>query len=240
MSKNKKKILSIAAFLTLIVVVGYVKLKNQEPKTCFIEDFREFHDLSEKEMYQMKSGFRVSYLSLNKGKKGSRPIVVFSLYTHATVQKGFEEGYQNEQECYKAACEWMKMPADKRKVDMREAADLVIDFALKEGWKDYYLYVQLFCAGHHVLYDYERDALWVPEDEETRIEMCEKFGSFAREDVAKTQAGQDYLVEMGWAYWDKKKFKIRHDDAGSACYISIGSDGDVMDMRDIYRGAVRK
>lgn len=106
---------------------------------------------------------------------------------------------KNQDEVYN----WLQLPIKERKADLRECAELVIKYAQNNNWKnDYYLYVDLanVYGGCNIIYDYEKDEIWIPNCENTFIEMYEKFNTFYKKDLEETQDGIDFLVDKNLAY----------------------------------------
>ena len=106
---------------------------------------------------------------------------------------------KNQDETYK----WIQFTANEKKSDLKECANLVIDYAENSNWdNDYYLYISLtgIYSGCDIIYDYEKDELWIPNCENTFVKMYEKFNTFYKKDLENTQEGIDFLVNNDLAY----------------------------------------
>lgn len=98
--------------------------------------------------------------------------------------------------------QWLQHSHDERKTELRQCANLVIDFAKSEGWKnDYYLYVEItnIYDSCSIVYDYERDSIYIPNCEEVFIDMYKDFGTFSKKDLSETPTGKNFLIEKGLA-----------------------------------------
>lgn len=109
--------------------------------------------------------------------------------------------------------QWLQLSADKRKDDMKEMADLVIEYAKNNKWSnDYYLYVEVgeIYGGCCITYDYEKDEIWIPNCENIYIQMYEKFNTFYKKDLEETQEGLDFLVDNNLAYIKHNQVEYRN------------------------------
>ena len=52
-----------------------------------------------------------------------------------------------------------------------------------------------------VVYDYEKDIIYIPNAENIYKEMFEQFGTFNVKDVAEADGGADFIVDNNLGYW---------------------------------------
>lgn len=127
-------------------------------------------------------------------------------------------------ESHEKTYQWLQLSPEERKVDLRECADLVINYAKDNNWSnDYYLYIQAVEVydGCNIVYDYENDTIWIPNCENKFIEMYEKFGTFYKKELKESQNGIDFLVENELAYIKHNQVEYRNIFSYTV-YISDG------------------
>ena len=115
---------------------------------------------------------------------------------------------------------WLTSPMD----DYRECAEMVIKYAKNENWdNNYYLYIctRNIYGDCDVIYDYEKDLIYIPNSENVYKEMYEKFGTYHIKDVADLDGGTDFIADNNLGYW--KHNELETNDATS--YTIFLNDG---------------
>lgn len=110
-------------------------------------------------------------------------------------------------------CQWLQSSPDERKADLKECGDMVTKYAQDNNWSnDYYLYVMVsnIYDGCSIVYDYEQDKIYIPNCENTFLEMYQKFGTFYKKELEETQEGIDFLVENNLAYIKHNQIEYRN------------------------------
>lgn len=187
-NKYMKRILAIMISL-FIVLTSLSGCKSKD--TNMRDSFTEFYsDTFEKNVFYTAANTEMSVASLYKENSSRNARVVLSLVLGAS-DKTRNLSYQ-----------WLQHSYDERKKDLRQCGNLVVDFAKNEGWKnDYYLFVKIIDIydSCNIVYDYENDSIYIPNCEDTFIDMYQEFGTFSKENLSKTQVGKDFLIENGLA-----------------------------------------
>lgn len=119
---------------------------------------------------------------------------------------------------------WLTSPISKRMDDYRECAEMVIKYAKNENWdNNYYLYIctRNIYGDCDVIYDYEKDLIYIPNSENVYKEMYEKFGTYHIKDVADLDGGTDFIADNTLGYW--KHNELEKNDATS--YTIFLNDG---------------
>lgn len=108
--------------------------------------------------------------------------------------------------------QWITSPVNVRMDDYRECAEMVIKYAKNENWdNDYYLYVNTrnIYGSCDVVYDYEKDIIYIPNTENIYKEMYEQFGTFHAKDVAEADGGTDFIIDNNLGYWQHNELETK-------------------------------
>ena len=108
--------------------------------------------------------------------------------------------------------QWITSPVNVRMDDYRECAEMVIKYAKNENWdNDYYLYVNTrnIYGSCDVVYDYEKDMIYIPNAENIYKEMYEQFGTFHAKDVAEADGGTDFIIDNNLGYWQHNELETK-------------------------------
>lgn len=120
--------------------------------------------------------------------------------------------------------QWITSPIGVRMDDCRECAEMVIKYAKNKKWdNDYYLYVNIgdVYGSCDVVYDYEKDIIYIPNVENTYKEMYEKFGTFSVKDVAEAVNGPDFIIDNNLGQWQHNELETR-DVTSYSIYLNDG------------------
>lgn len=110
--------------------------------------------------------------------------------------------------------QWLQLSPDKRKADLKESGDMVVKYAQDNNWStDYYLYVDVCQVydGCSIVYDYEQDKIWIPNCENSFLEMYQKFGTFYKKELEENEEGVKFLVENNLAYIKHKEVEYSNN-----------------------------
>lgn len=141
--------------------------------------------------FETSLGTEVCIVNLSKEEASAHPRVIL------TVDIGSGADYES------IFYQWLQLSPTERKAELRECADLVIQYAQNKKWENnYYLYVELITTYNFssIVYNYETDEIWIPKFESDFIEMYEKFNTFTKNNLETTQEGIDFLLEKNWAH----------------------------------------
>lgn len=108
--------------------------------------------------------------------------------------------------------QWITSSVNVRMDDYRECAEMVIKYAKNENWdNDYYLYVNTrnIYGSCDVVYDYEKDIIYIPNAENIYKEMYEQFDTFHAKDVAKADGGTNFIIDNNLGYWQHNKLETK-------------------------------
>ena len=108
--------------------------------------------------------------------------------------------------------QWITSPVNVRMDDYRECAEMVIKYAKNENWdNDYYLYVNTrnIYGSCDIIYDYEKDMIYIPNAENIYKEMYEQFGTFHAKDVAEADGGTDFIIDNNLGYWQHNELETK-------------------------------
>lgn len=108
--------------------------------------------------------------------------------------------------------QWIISPVNVRMDDYRECAEMVIKYAKNENWdNDYYLYVNTrnIYGSCDVVYDYEKDMIYIPNAENIYKEMFEQFGTFNVKDIAEADNGSDFIIDNNLGYWQHNELETK-------------------------------
>lgn len=120
--------------------------------------------------------------------------------------------------------DWLQLSPEERKSELKECGDMVIQYAKDNNWSnDYYLYVNLCQVydGCNIVYDYEQNSIWIPNCENTFIEMYKKFNTFYKKNLEESQEGIDFLIEKDLVYIKHDQVEYNHTSSYNI-YISDG------------------
>ena len=198
----KRKIHKIL-LLTSIVTFGVLFLCSCSKKTSeegLTDSFLEYSlgktDGKCNRVFTTSNGTEMVVSELQK-EDSSSPKVILSVDIGNTDIK--EKLYQ-----------WITSPVSVRMDDYRECAEMVIKYAKNENWdNDYYLYVNTrnIYGSCDVVYDYEKDMIYIPNAENTYKEMYEQFGTFNVKDVAESDNGSDFIIDNNLGQWQHNELE---------------------------------
>lgn len=185
----KSKMLLIALFC-----VGLYCLSGcgKRDRNDFRENFNEFlgkeypqdasHDINQHNNFIFDSGINLYFLDLEKSNDNQTYIILTVLF-------------EDENSLYK----WINNETDERKLTLKECGDIIIKYAKENNWNnDYYLFIKMqdtYDVGCNIVYDYETNDIWIPNVEYIYRTMFEKFNTFDRDIIYKTEEGRDFLIE---------------------------------------------
>ena len=176
------------------------KMTEREKFTSFLGE--------EGTVIRSKSGIDMCVVSLDK-ENSSTPKVVIQISPNESL--------------YTQTYNWMCLSATEQKEDLKDFGDKVISYAKEENWdNDYYLYVSFICSDISIVYDYEMDTLWIPNNIDAYKEMYEKFNTLAKSKLTETEEGQNFLVENNFATIKHNEVEMSHSDMCYTVYISNG------------------
>lgn len=201
MQRRIKKIM----LLTSIVTAGVLCLCSCSKKTSeegLTDSFLEYSlgktDGKYNRVFTTSNGTEMVVSELQK-EDSSSPKMILSVDIGNTDIK--EKLYQ-----------WITSPVSVRMDDYRECAEMVIKYAKNEHWNnDYYLYVNTrnIYGSCDVVYDYEKDMIYIPNAENTYKEMYEQFGTFHVKDVAEADNGSDFIVDNNLGQWQHNELETK-------------------------------
>lgn len=198
--KNKEKILVIVPIIIcMLFLYSCSKKTSGEGLTdSFLEYSLGKTDGKCNRVFTTSNGTEMVVCELQKEDAAS-PKVVLSVDIGNTDIK--EKLYQ-----------WITSPVSVRMDDYRECAEMVIKYAKNENWdNDYYLYVNTrnIYGSCDVVYDYEKDMIYIPNAENTYKEMYEQFGTFNVKDVAEADGGSDYIIDNNLGQWQHNELETK-------------------------------
>lgn len=121
--------------------------------------------------------------------------------------------------------QWITSPVSMRMDDYRECAEMVIKYAKNENWNNnYYLYVKTsnIYGSCDIVYDYEKDIIYIPNKENIHKEMYEKFGTYNVKDVAELDGGADFIIDNNLGHWKHNELETTY----STSYTVYMHDGE--------------
>ena len=207
MGCNKK-----AIFLFFILIFG-LNLCSCSNKFDLKEDFISCNETKlNNQIFSTSTGHDMIILNFEKEDTSTNPKVVLTLGIGGVAT-------DNE-----ATYKWLQLSPEERKSELKEFGNLVIQYAKDNNWKnDYYLYIVVSYVydGNNIIYDYEQDSIWIPNCEDTFIEMYEKFNTFYKKNLEESQDGIDFLISKDLAYMKHDQVEYNHTSSYSV-YISDG------------------
>lgn len=198
--KNKEKILIIIPIIICMLFLCSCSKKTSEEGLT--DNFLEY-SLGKKDgkcnrVFTTSNGTEIVVSELQK-EDATSPKVILSVDIGNTDIK--EKLYQ-----------WITSPVSVRMDDYQECAEMVIKYAKNENWdNDYYLYVNTrnIYGSCDVIYDYEKDMIYIPNAENTYKEMYEQFGTFNVKDVAEADGGADFIVDNNLGQWQHNELETK-------------------------------
>ena len=210
--KNKEKISIIVPII--ICVLCLCSCSNKTPDEKLTDSFLEYSlgktDGKFNRVFTTSNGTEMVVSELQK-EDATSPKVILSVDIGNTDIK--EKLYQ-----------WITSPVSVRMDNYRECAEMVIKYAKNENWNnDYYLYVNTrnIYGSCDVVYDYEKDMIYIPNAENIYKEMYEQFGTFHVKDVAEADNGSDFIIDNNLGYWQHNELEIK-DATSYSIYLHDG------------------
>lgn len=207
-----KKIIGIV--LAVILCLGAVGCSNsQSNKDKFVKYIKENYESNDNiGRVVLPSGYKLTsgLFSIEKEKDSYLPKVVIGYDIFPSDDNFYLQGF------------------DKIKEDMKFIGDMAISYADSQNWdNDYYLYVQIYIpwTADNLVYDYELEALYAPEDYSKRINLYKEFGSFYVDDVAEMDGGMEYLIENRFGVIKHGKFEKLRSVFDLGPNVFIDDDG---------------
>lgn len=153
---------------------------------------------------------RFDLMSIKKEQNSYYPMVVMKL-----MIDGMDENF------YQNKYDFIKKSNDEKLDILRKAGDLLVEFAQSQEWdNNYYLYVDLYRVPENdYVYDYKDNVLYVPNDEELYVTMYEKFQTFDKDELTKSQEGIDFLISNKMAAYKHNELEIDYPLTGFNVYI---------------------
>lgn len=204
--------LSKKAILILLIVLSVITLCSCSSDTDLKDNFINYYknELNNK-TFTTSTNKEMIIIDLEK-ENSSNPKVIF------TVCIGGESSIND------VTYDWLQLSPEERKSELRECGDMLVQYAKDNNWSNnYYIYVRLCQVydGCDVIYDYEQDSIWIPNCEDTFVEMYEKFNTFYKKNLEESQDGIDFLISKDLAYIKHDQVEYNHTSSYSV-YISDG------------------
>ena len=205
-----KRLFLIVICLIILTNLCACNSSNKDLKSDFLN---YYSDEFEKYIFHTPNGTEMYVVNLKKENTENNPKVVLDLIIGVTDD---ELKYQ-----------WLQKTPDERKNDLKYCANLVIDYAKANGWKNnYYLYIVADetskSYGYDAVYDFEQDNLYVPNSENIIIQMYEQFGTLSTSKILETQAGTDFLLNNGFVTLKHNEIETQYHSRSYTVYISDG------------------
>ena len=204
--------LSKKAILILLIVLSVITLCSCSSDTDLKDNIINYYknELNNK-TFTTSTNKEMIIIDLEK-ENSSNPKVIF------TVCIGGESSIND------VTYDWLQLSPKERKSELRECGDMLVQYAKDNNWSNnYYIYVRLCQVydGCDVIYDYEQDSIWIPNCEDTFVEMYEKFNTFYKKNLEESQDGIDFLISKDLAYIKHDQVEYNHTSSYSV-YISDG------------------
>lgn len=198
--KNKEKISIIVPIIVCILCLCSCSKKTPDEKltNSFLEYSLGKTDGKFNRIFTTSNGTEMVVSELQK-EDATSPKVILSVDIGNTNFKN--QIYQ-----------WITSPVNVRMDDYRECAEMVIKYAKNENWdNDYYLYVNTrnIYGSCDIVYDYEKDMIYIPNAENIYKEMFEQFGTFNVKDVAEADGGTDFIIDNNLGYWQHNELETK-------------------------------
>lgn len=198
--KNKEKISIIVPIIVCILCLCSCSKKTPDEKLTdsFLEYSLGKTDGKFNRVFTTSNGTEMVMSELQK-EDATSPKVILSVDIGNTDFKN--QIYQ-----------WITSPVNVRMDDYRECAEMVIKYAKNENWdNDYYLYVNTrnIYGSCDIVYDYEKDMIYIPNAENTYKEMYEQFGTFYTKDITEADNGSDFIINNNLGYWQHNELETK-------------------------------
>lgn len=198
--KNKERFLiTVPIIICMLCLCSCSKKTSEEGMTnSFLEYSLGKMDGKYNRVFTTSNGTEMVVSELQK-ENATSPKVILSVDIGNTDIK--EKLYQ-----------WITSPVNVRMDDYRECAEMVIKYAKNENWdNDYYLYVNTrnIYGSCDVVYDYEKDMIYIPNAENIYKEMFEQFGTFNVKDIAEADNGSDFIIDNNLGYWQHNELETK-------------------------------
>jgi len=198
--KNKERFLiTVPIIICMLCLCSCSKKTSEEGMTnSFLEYSLGKTDGKYNRVFTTSNGTEMVVSELQK-ENATSPKVILSVDIGNTDIK--EKLYQ-----------WITSPVNVRMDDYRECAEMVIKYAKNENWdNDYYLYVNTrnIYGSCDVVYDYEKDMIYIPNAENIYKEMFEQFGTFNVKDIAEADNGSDFIIDNNLGYWQHNELETK-------------------------------
>lgn len=198
--KNKEKISIIVPIIVCILCLCSCSKKTPDEKLTdsFLEYSLGKTDGKFNRVFTTSNGTEMVVSELQK-EDATSPKVILSVDIGNTDFKN--QIYQ-----------WITSPVNVRMDDYRECAEMVIKYAKNENWdNDYYLYVNTrnIYGSCDIVYDYEKDMIYIPNAENTYKEMYEQFGTFYTKDITEADNGSDFIINNNLGYWQHNELETK-------------------------------
>lgn len=198
--KNKERFLiTVPIIICMLCLCSCSKKTSEEGMTnSFLEYSLGKTDGKYNRVFTTSNGTEMVVSELQK-ENATSPKVILSVDIGNTDIK--EKLYQ-----------WIISPVNVRMDDYRECAEMVIKYAKNENWdNDYYLYVNTrnIYGSCDVVYDYEKDMIYIPNAENIYKEMFEQFGTFNVKDIAEADNGSDFIIDNNLGYWQHNELETK-------------------------------
>lgn len=198
--KNKEKISIIVPIIVCILCLCSCSKKTPDEKLTdsFLEYSLGKTDGKFNRVFTTSNGTEMVVSELQK-EDATSPKVILSVDIGNTDFKN--QIYQ-----------WITSPVNVRMDDYRECAEMVIKYAKNENWdNDYYLYVNTrnIYGSCDIVYDYEKDMIYIPNAENTYKEMYEQFSTFYTKDITEADNGSDFIINNNLGYWQHNELETK-------------------------------
>ena len=207
MKLYKKRMLLFLLYLATVSLCSCSADKDMK------EDFVDYYgeQLSDY-IFSTSSNTEIVIGSLYKEENSSNKKVVLSIYIGGNSNV--------ESKTYK----WLQLSPEDRKTELKECGDMVLEYAQDKNWSnDFYLYINAsnIYDGCSIVYDYEKDEIWIPDCENTFLEMYQKFGTFYKRELEENQEGIDFLIKNDLAYMKHNQVEYGNN-LSYTVYVSDG------------------
>lgn len=203
-------------YIVFLICLSLCLFTSCSPKDeNMIDSFISFHSetsrFNDHKALISENGPKMTFLSLLKEQSSKNPKTVLTILIS-----------DKDEEIYK----WMQLPPDERKKELRSYGELVIQYARENKWDNqYYLYISVsYGYSSHIIYDYEKDIIWIPNNESVFISMYQKFQTLNYTDLESIENGRQFLLLHDFAYLKHGEVEYNLIDSGYNVFIS--SDGE--------------
>ena len=197
--KNKEKSIIVPIIICILCLCS---CSNKTPDEKLTDSFLEYSlgktDGKFNRVFTTSNGTEIVISELQK-EDATSPKVILSVDIGNTDFKN--QIYQ-----------WITFPVNVRMDDYRECAEMVIKYAKNENWdNDYYLYVNTrnIYGSCDIVYDYEKDMIYIPNAENTYKEMYEQFDTFYTKNITEADNGSDFIINNNLGYWQHNELETK-------------------------------